>query len=174
MMETIGNRNKYRLNERAYLARAVSQCHMKIAFVALIGYAAASAILSPVVYGANAGDVQAAAIDATVAAQDTARSIGEGQVRAAELINEHNTEAVRQITGASRDVHENAYWSGLAAVQSQTAAIDGAAAAVRGAHLAGPYVAAPYAAVPYGIAGPLGIASPYAAYGAYGLGLRAW
>ncbi|CAH4036828.1 unnamed protein product [Pieris brassicae] len=145
-----------------------------IAFVALIGYASASAILAPLVYGANAGDVQAAAIDATVAAQDTVRAIGEGQARAAEAVVQHNTEAVRQVAETNRNLHENAYWGNLAAsqnyvaaAQSQVAAIDGTAAAVRAAHAGAPIVGA------YGIS-PYGIAAPYTAYGAYGLGLHAW
>ncbi|XP_026483777.1 cuticle protein 1-like [Vanessa tameamea] len=153
-----------------------------IAFVAILGYASASAIISPLVYGANAGDVQAAAIDATVAAQDTVRAIGEGQARAAEAVIQHNTEAVRQVAETNRNLHENAYWGNVAAsqnlvaaAQSQAAAVDGAAAAVRAAYAgaAYPYAAAPLAyghALPYAAA-PLGLA----AYGAYGLhGLRAW
>lgn len=148
----------------------------QIAFVAILGYASASAILAPLVYGANPGDVQAAAIDATVAAQDTVRAIGEGQARAAEAVIQHNTEAVRQVAEANRNLHENAYWGSLAAsqnyvaaAQSQAAAIDGAAAAVR----------ASYAGVGYPYAGHLAYgAVPYAglaAYNAYGLpALRAW
>lgn len=50
----------------------------QIAFAAVLGYASAS-VLAPYAYGINAGDAQAAAIDATVNAQDHARAIGEGQ-----------------------------------------------------------------------------------------------
>ncbi|CAK1549008.1 unnamed protein product [Leptosia nina] len=163
-------------------SRAVyKKCTMRflLAFVALIGYASASAILAPLVYGANAGDVQAAAIDATVAARDTVRAIGEGQARAAEAVIQHNTEAVRQVAETNRNLHENAYWGSVAAsqnyvaaAQSQVAAIDGAAAAVRAAHAAAPIVAA--APLAYAGVAPYGIAAPYAAYGAYGHGLRYW
>lgn len=90
--------------------------------------------------GSTAGDVQAAVIDANVAATDTARAIGEGQARAAEAAIQYNTEAVRQVAETNRDIQENAYWGNLAAsqnlvaaAQSQAAAIDGVNAAVRGA-----------------------------------------
>ncbi|CAH2084186.1 unnamed protein product [Euphydryas editha] len=155
-----------------------------IAFVAILGYASASALLAPLVYGANPGDVQAAAIDATVAARDTVRAIGEGQARAAEAAIQHNTEAVRQVAETNRNLHENAYWGSVAAsqnlvaaAQSQAAAIDGAAAATRAAYAGAAY---PYAGLAYPYAANLayGAAIPYAGlgvYGAYGLhGLRAW
>ncbi|KPJ11027.1 Cuticle protein 1 [Papilio machaon] len=140
-----------------------------IAFVAVLGYASAG-LIAPLVYGANAGDLQAAAIDATVAAQDNARAIGESQARAAEAVIQHNTEAVRQVAETNRDLHENAYWGSLAAsqnlvaaAQSQAAAINGIAAA-RAAHLA---PIAPLAYAGYGY-GAHGLVAPY------GLGLRAW
>ncbi|CAH2056438.1 unnamed protein product, partial [Iphiclides podalirius] len=133
-----------------------------IAFAAVLGYASAG-LIAPLVYGANAGDVQAAAIDATVAAQDTVRAIGEGQARAVE---------------ASRDLHENAYWGSVAAsqnyvaaAQSQAAALNGAAAAVRAAHLAAPAVA-PLGYAGYGLRSAYGLA-PYG-LAPYGLGLHAW
>ncbi|XP_045782877.1 cuticle protein 1-like [Maniola jurtina] len=151
-----------------------------IAFVALVGYASASAIISPLVYGANAGDVQAAAINANVAATDTVRAIGEGQARAAEAAIQYNTEAVRQVAETNRNIHENAFWGNVAAsqnlvaaAQSQAAAIDGNLAGARAALTAG-YAGAPlaYAGAPLAYAGaPLGVA---AAYGAYPYGLRAW
>ncbi|XP_072937504.1 uncharacterized protein [Epargyreus clarus] len=138
-----------------------------IAFVALLGYASASAILAPLVYGANAGDVQAAAIDAAVVAQDHTRAAVEGQARAAEAAIQYNTEAARQVAESNRDLHENAYWNGVAATQnyvaaaqSQAAAVNGAAAAVRAAHVA----AAPLAYA--GWNAPLA----YAGYGVHGLG----
>nr|BAM19095.1 cuticular protein PpolCPH4A [Papilio polytes] len=145
-----------------------------IAFVAVLGYASAG-LIAPLVYGANAGDVQAAAIDATVAAQDTARAIGEGQARAAEAVIQHNTEAVRQVAETNRDLHQNAYWGSVAAsqnlvaaAQSQAAAIDGVAAAARAAHLAAPIAPlAPLAYAGYGY-GAHGLVAPY------GLGLHAW
>ncbi|OWR53712.1 putative cuticular protein [Danaus plexippus plexippus] len=148
-----------------------------IAFVAILGYASASAILSPLVVGPNPGDVQAAVIDANVAARDAVRTIGEGQARAAEAAIQYNTEAVRQVAEANRNLQENAYWGSVAAsqnlvaaAQSQAAAVDGAAAAVRAAYAGAPLgyaggLALPYAAAPLGLAG--------LAYG--GLhGLRAW
>lgn len=127
--------------------------------------------------GPNPGDVQAAVIDANVAARDAVRSIGEGQARAAEAAIQYNTEAVRQVAEANRNLQENAYWGSVAAsqnlvaaAQSQAAAVDGAAAAVRAAYAGAPLgyaggLALPYAAAPLGLAG--------LAYG--GLhGLRAW
>ncbi|XP_034838612.1 cuticle protein 1-like [Maniola hyperantus] len=151
-----------------------------IAFVALLGYASASAILAPLVYGANAGDVQAAHINANVAATDTVRAIGEGQARAAEAAIQYNTEAVRQVAETNRNIHENVYWGNVAAsqnlvaaAQSQAAAIDGNLAGARAALSAG-YAGAPlaYAGAPLAYAGaPLGVA---AAYGAYPYGIRAW
>lgn len=119
--------------------------------------------------GANPGDIQAAVIDANVAARDTVRAIGEGQARAAESVIQANTEAVRQVAETNRNLHENAYWGSLAAsqnlvaaAQSQAAAIDGAAASIRGAYagaLAAPlaYGALPYAAAPYAALGLHGI-----------------
>ncbi|CAH0716876.1 unnamed protein product, partial [Brenthis ino] len=147
-----------------------------IAFVAILGYASASAILSPLVVGANPGDVQAAVIDANVAARDTVRAIGEGQARAAESIIQANTEAVRHVAETNRNLHENAYWGSLAAsqnlvaaAQSQAAAIDGAAAGIRGAYAGAGVLpwAAPlaYGALPYA-------AAPYGAYGVHGI--HAW
>lgn len=118
-------------------------------------------------YGANHGDLQAAAIDANVAAQDHARAFGESQARAAEAAHIYNAEAVRQVAETNRDIHENAYWNGVAhsqnvvaAAQSQAAALDGHAAAAR----------ATYAG--HGYAGHLGYAAPLAysaplAYGAH-------
>ncbi|XP_034838613.1 cuticle protein 1-like [Maniola hyperantus] len=121
-----------------------------IAFVALLGYASASAILAPLAYGANAGDVQAAIIDANVAAQDTARAIGEGQARAAEAAIQYNAEAVRQVAETNRNINQN---------------LVNARAGYLGAPLA-------YAGAPLAYAGaPLGVA---AAYGAYPYGIRAW
>ncbi|XP_023938164.1 cuticle protein 1 [Bicyclus anynana] len=152
-----------------------------IAFVAILGYASAS-VIAPVVYGHNAGDVQAAAIDATVAAQDTVRAIGEGQARAAEAAIQYNTEAVRQVAETNRNIHENAYWGNVAAsqnlvaaAQSQVAAVDGALAGARAAYAGAPlaYAGAPlaYAGAPLAYAAaPLGVA----AYGAYPYGVRAW
>ncbi|XP_041988595.1 cuticle protein 1-like [Aricia agestis] len=151
-----------------------------VAFVALIGYASASAIVSPLLLGANAGDVQAAAIDATVAARDAVRAVGESQARAAEAVLQHNTEAVRAVAETNRDIHENAYWNGVAAsqnlvaaAQSQAAALDGVAASVRAAAIANPLA---YAA-PLGWAGAVPVA-PYGlgvhGLGVHGLGLRAW
>ncbi|CAK1593419.1 unnamed protein product [Parnassius mnemosyne] len=143
-----------------------------ITFAAVLGYASAS-VIAPLVYGANAGDVQAAAIDATVAAQDHARAIGESQARAAEAVLQHNTEAARQVAETNRDLHENAYWNNVAAsqnyvaaAQSQAAALNGAAEAYRAAHLAGPAYAAPLAYA--------GLAHNAYAYGPFGLGLHAW
>ncbi|XP_049882934.1 cuticle protein 1-like [Pectinophora gossypiella] len=135
-----------------------------IAFSALLAYASASAILAPYALGINAGDAQAAAINHNVAAQDTARAIGEGQLRAAEAAVQYNTEAVRQAAETNRDIHENAYWNGVAAsqnvvaaAQSQAAALSGIAAA-RAGHWAGvaPVGVAPLGVAPYGIA-PYGL-----------------
>ncbi|CAH2056440.1 unnamed protein product, partial [Iphiclides podalirius] len=143
-----------------------------IAFAAVLGYASAG-LIAPLVYGANAGDVQAAAIDATVAAQDTVRELGEGQARAAEAVLQANTEAVRQAAETSRDLHENAYWRSVAAsqnyvaaAQSQAAALNGAASAVRAAQLSVPAVA-PLGYAGYGLRAAYGLAP-------YGLGLHAW
>ncbi|CAB3241946.1 unnamed protein product [Arctia plantaginis] len=143
-----------------------------IAFVAILGYASAGAI-GPLVYGINAGDAQAAAIDATVAAQDHARAVGESQARAAEAAIQYNTEAVRQAAEVNRNIHENSYWGSLAAnqnavaaAQSYAAAANGVAAAAQGAYLSAPYGYNGLAA-PYGLAAPLGIAAPY---GIHGLG----
>ncbi|XP_037966954.2 cuticle protein 1 [Plutella xylostella] len=141
------------------------------AFAAVLGYASAG-VLGPLVYGANPGDVQAAHIDAAVAAQDHVRAVGEGQVRAAEAAIQYNTEVVRQTAEAHRDINENAYWNSVAAgqnlvaaAQTQQAALDGAAAAYRAAHVAAPALgyAAPYGIAPYGLAAP---------YGIHGLGLH--
>ncbi|CAG5053141.1 unnamed protein product [Parnassius apollo] len=139
-----------------------------ITFAAVLGYASAGAI-APLVYGANAGDVQAAVIDATVAAQDHARAIGESQARAAEAVLQHNTEAVRQVAETNRNLHETAYWNNVAAsqnyvaaAQSQAAALNGAAQAYRAAHLVGPA----YAPLAYAGLNAYG-------YGPYGLGLHA-
>lgn len=114
-------------------------------------------------------------IDANVAARDSLRAIGEGHARASEAVIQANTDAVRQVAEANRDLHENAYWGSVAAsqnlvaaAQSQAAAIDGAAAAARGVY------AAPLAYGAYPLAAPY--AAPYA-LGGLGLGLhgiRAW
>ncbi|XP_045782881.1 cuticle protein 1-like [Maniola jurtina] len=122
-----------------------------IAFVAILGYASASAIIAPLAYGANAGDVQAAIIDANVAARDTARAIGEGQARAAEAAIQYNAEAVRQVAETNRNINQNL-------VNARAAGYAGAPLAYAGAPLA-------YAGAPLGVA---------AAYGAYPYGLRAW
>ncbi|CAG5053138.1 unnamed protein product [Parnassius apollo] len=142
-----------------------------ITFAAVLGYASAG-LIAPLAYGANAGDVQAAAIDATVAAQDHARAIGESQARAAEAVLQHNTEAARQVAESNRDLNENAYWNNVAAsqnyvaaAQSQAAALNGAAEAYRAAQLAGPA----YAPLAYA-----GLGHNAYAYGPYGLGLQAW
>lgn len=118
--------------------------------------------------------MQAAVIDANVAARDSLRALGEGQARAAEAVIQANTEAVRQVAENNRNIHENAYWGSVAAsqnlvaaAQSQVAAIDGAAAAARGV-LGAPIVA------PLALAGGLPLAAPYA-LGGLGLhGIHAW
>lgn len=157
----------------------------QIVFAAVLGYAAAGALIAPVL-GYNPGDAQAAAIDATVAAQDNARAYGEANARAAEAAVQYNTEAVRQAAETNRDYQQNAYWNGVAAsqnyvaaAQSQAAAISGAAAAVRAAAPLGYAGYAGYAAPGYaGYAAPLAYAAPGLGYGAplgaYGHGLRAW
>ncbi|XP_075988010.1 uncharacterized protein LOC142984348 [Anticarsia gemmatalis] len=151
-----------------------------VAFVAILGYASAS-VIAPLAYGINAGDAQAAAIDATVAAQDHARAFTEGQARAAEAAIQYNNEAARQVAETNRDLHENAYWGSLAAnqnavaaAQSHAAAVSGVAAAQAGLAAAHAGYAAPYVAGPYGYAGIA--AAPYIAapYAAHGLAYRGW
>lgn len=131
---------------------------------------------------ANHGDLQAAAIDANVAAQDHARAINEGQARAAEAAHLYNTEAVRQAAEVNRDVHENAYWNGVAAsqnyvaaAQSQAAAASGYEAAARANHYAGYAGYNGYAGYA-GYAAPLAYAAAPVAYAGHGLGygVRAW
>ncbi|XP_013176381.1 PREDICTED: cuticle protein 1-like [Papilio xuthus] len=140
-----------------------------IAFAAVLGFASAG-LIAPLVYTGNAGDAQAAAINANVAANDYARNIIEKQSLLEEDVLRNNNAAIRRAIDTGRDLHERAYWGDvvasqnyIAAAQSQAAGLDGAAAGARAA-----YQSAQLSSI-----APLG----YAGYGAHGIapyGLRAW
>ncbi|KPJ11028.1 Cuticle protein 1 [Papilio machaon] len=158
-----GKRRKYGKND------------LWITFAAILGFASAG-LIAPLVYTGNAGDAQAAAINANVAANDYARNIVEKQSLVEENVLRNNNAAIRNAIDTGRDLHERAYWGGvvatqnyIAAAQSQAAGLDGAAAGARAAYQSAQLSSiAPIAPIAQ---------LAYAGYGAHGIapyGLRAW